>query len=284
MAPRIHVLDHGENVAGGQAAAPLHAQAAQIDDQQRRRVQHKGGQRVDDGHVDVGADDVVRHDPGGLGDAPVGLPLPVEGADHADAPQPLPDQIVLLVAVVVGDLPEMVDLFAHEEHNGNQQRHGADDHQREPEILAHTEEYAPQKHQGNDDDIAAEHGHHPIQRAHVMGGAGHQIGGADAPHLGQGHGVDLAEQGGAEAPGVAGNDLIDHPIASRHRGQAQHGNAQHPAGGFQNIAEGIPLGGAVDALVQHVGHQRRQQQIADRRNSHQQRGHGDSAPIGLQIG
>ena len=209
--------------------------------------------------------------------------LRVIGADDADAAQPFPDQIVLLVALAVGDLPEVLDPLAEEYARSEEQRHDADDHEREVNILAHAENDAAEKHQRDNEDAAAEHGDHLVERAHVMGGTGDQIGGAYAAHLRQGHGMDPAEEGGAQIPGIAGDDVIDHPVAPGHGAQAQQREPQHPACGFEDVAEGVGLRRAVNALVQHVGHQRRQQQIADRRNSHQERGQGDPAPVGFEI-
>ena len=168
----VDVLDHGEDVAGGQTAPPLHPDAAQIDDQKGGGVQHKGRHGVDHGHGHVGPDDVVGHDPGGVGDLLMGLPFPVKGPDHPDAPEPLPDQVVLPVAVFVGDLPKVVDLFAQKEHPQDQQGHHAEDDQRQPEVLPHTQKHAAQEHQRYDDEVAAEHGDHPVQGAHVVGGTG----------------------------------------------------------------------------------------------------------------
>ena len=292
MAPRIIPIywmmaktsPDGENVAGGEAGAPFHADAAQEDHQQGRSVQHEGRRGVDDLHAHVGADDVVRHGAGGVGDPLVGQTLPVEGPDDPDAPQPFPDQVVLLVAVIVGDLPELVDLLAHGKDRRQQQRHGAEDDERELNVLAHAEEDAAEEGQRNDDDAAAEHGDDPVQRAHVVGRARHKIGGADAAHLGERHAVDLTEQGGAEAPGVARDHVIDHPVAARNGGQTEQRDAEHPRAGFEDIAEGIRLRRAVNALVQDVGHQGGQKQVADRGDRHQERCQGDLAPVGLEIG
>ena len=278
------VLDDGENVPGGEAAAPFHADASQEDHQQGRHIQHEGRSGVDDLHAHVGPDDVVGHGAGGTGDPFVGLLFPVEGPDDPDAPQPFPDQVVLLVAVFVGDLPEMLDLPAHQHPRADQQRHGAEDHQGEGHVLPHAEEHAPQEHQGDDEDAAAEHGDDFHQGVHVVGGAGHQVGGADPSHLRQGHGVHLAEEGASQAPGIAGDGLVDHPVAPGHGGQAHQGDPQHPGGGFQYVDKGVGLRGTVNALVQHVGHEGGQQQIADSRNGHQKGGQSDLAPVGLEIG
>ena len=228
----VDILDHGEDIAGREAAAALHPDAAQPDDQQDREIQHKGRQGVDDGHVDVGADDVVGHDTGRLGDAPVGVALPVKGPDDPDAPEAFAHQVVLPVAVFVGDLPQVGDLLAHQQNHGNQQRNRAEDDQREPEILPHAQKDGPKEHQRDNHQIAAEHGDDPVQGPHVVGGAGDQVGGANPPHLRQSHGVDLAENGGAQAPGVAGDDVINHPVAARNGGDADQGDGQHQPGCF----------------------------------------------------
>ena len=277
------ILDHGEDVAGCQAGAPLHADAAQQHYQQRHDIQHKDGRRVDDSHADIGADQVVGHRAGGPGHFFMGLVLPVEGTDHADAAQPFPHQVVLPVAEFVGDFPAVLDLFAQEQAGADHQRHGAEDNQRKLEILPHAEDDAAQERQRDDQDAAAERGDHPVQGVHVMGRARHDVGRAEASDLFQRHGMDLPEEGGAQAPGISGNHVINNPVAAAHGQQAQHGNPQHPQGGGNDIAESISLRRAIDAPVQDVGHERGQQQVAGRGHCHQQRGQRDFAPIGLQV-
>ena len=214
----------------------------------------------------------------------MGIALPVEGADDADAAQTLADQVVLLVALLVGDFPQMLDPAAQKQAGGDQQRHGAEDHEREREVLAHAEDDAADKHQRDDEDAAAEHRDRLVQSTDVMGGTGDQIGGADAAQLRERHGVHFSEKGGAEIPGVAADDVIDHPVSARDRGKAQQRQPEHPSRGLQDVAEGVSLRRAVDALVQHVGHQRRQQQVAGGRYGHQQRGEGDLASVGFEVG
>ena len=255
----IDILDDREYITGSETASTLHTDSAQQYNDQCRGIQDKRGYWVNDCHAYIRADDIVSHDMCSVSNTFMCLWLPVERANDADAAQAFAYQIVLLVAVLVGDVPEMLDPLAHEQARGNQKRYCADDHNGKENVFAHAKEDTTQERQRDDQNPAAEHGDDLIQGAYVMRGACDQVGSPEASDFFQRHGVDLTEKCGAQAPCVTCNDFVNDPVAAGYGKQTGQREPEHPGRSLQNIAECVAFRSTVYALVQNIGHERGQQ-------------------------
>ena len=274
------VLDNGKDVPGAGRAHQLHPRAAHPDDDHGGGVENKQGQGGHGPHMDVGPDDVLRHHPGGIGQALLLVGLLVEGPDHPDAPQPLPHDVVLPVGVVVGLLPQGVNPPADEHHHHEQGRDKAQQQQAQHRVLPQSQQHAPQKQHRNGGHGAREHGGHPGYGFDVVGGAGDQGGGAHSAELLKGEGVDLLE----DVPAQVGAEVRHHLGAGlgpqQHGPQAHQGHKEHR----RTAADDIGKIGAVYACVDNAAHNGGQQQIAQGGHGHHGDGKDHLAPVGPEIG
>ena len=275
-----HILHHGKDIAAGSGGNPaLHPAAAKVQDRDRHQVHQGDGNGRHQAHLCIRFNDMLGHHTGGLSYAALFLLLPVKGPDNADAVQPLPHQIVLLIAELVADFPQWLHPAANSQHQQRNDGHSHQDNERQRAVLGKGQHHPAEKQHRNGDDVAGKHIGHPGQRPHIVGGTGKQRRGADAADLFKGQGIHPAKNRRAQVGAKAGNNLGAAPGTGRHRPQREQRDQQHSAAATQDI---VPIGG-VDAAVQDITYDGGQQQRTDAGNGNQQHAQQHFPSVGLKI-
>ena len=257
--------EHHEDVVqqrGQQANLQVAAQnglAAQVEDED-------GGDGDAQHHSRLHEDDAQAHVHAGFGEVVVGgfellllKFLSDIGFDHTDGGQIFLDGFIEQIQPMLhGTEQPHTDLHQQANDQGND-RHGNDeDHSQLP---ADIDGYC---HRGYDhhaaaDEQAQSHGYHVLHVGHIIGQTGDQRGSGELVDVAEGKGADLLKlrltQVGAQTLGGKGGVLGGHDAAV-HGGSSHH---QHQRTHFQDDGH-IAL---LDAAVNDLCHQQRQDQLAD---------------------
>ena len=253
-------MDNRKDIASAyRAEAGLHPVSPKVKDPDYDKVHQGDGDGGNQPHLDIGFYDVLRHHPGRFFNTGLLLHFPVEGTDDPNPVQPLPYQVVLLIAKAVGNFPKRLHLAPDGDYQQGNQRQRQQDQQRKGNILGTGKDDPTEEQHRNGDDIAGQHGSDPGKGFDIMGRAGQQRRSADAADLLKGHGIYLAENRRAQIGTKAGHHPRAEIVAPQNGRQTDKRHQQHLYAAGKDILQV----GQINAPIEDIAHQGGQQKRAD---------------------